>query len=895
MRRLSLALLVTMAVAATPAAAQDHGEGVAALLDRLEHALPSGDIAALRPLLSPNVAPGVMDTFAPRVVTAPSRRVVVHERDREPLDGALPGDGFRLTADIFLERARTARIVTARLDVRRAPGDTSTAAWRLVSAQVVTVVEGLHRLEPNAETQFAVKDLTIRSEDLVLAFSQGTAVPVESEQGLTGLVVIGAGQVTFSPRPDAERGQVRLFAGADALTAPVEAAFVRLNPGDVMQRGLAAGLRVQPVDPKVLRRAREIFEEDAPRAFSLDVGDLSREIWYVIPPAGDFLAELHTRGRGHLTYTRALSEPEDISFFERAKGRDIARYASIEKEARRGLVYDEDAQNEITVLDYDIDATIDPPREFIDGRAQLKVRVQSAAASTISIHLAEPLVVTSAISPQWGRLLHLRVRGRDTVILNLPVPLLRGTEFTVAFTYSGRLKSQRPEQEAAQQGDLAVPTIDREPSYYLLSTRGYWYPQPQTSGYATATLRVTLPADFTCTATGEPLPGFRTVVSASGRPMRAWAFRSFEPVRYLAVIAARFRGPAGGTLALVDEPASAPTRPAEGTREPGFRVREYIPFDQLATHNVSGRRLAELSTWTADIFRFYLSVMGGVPYARLTLAVVEHPTPGGHSPPATALVYTPPQAPALSWRDDPSNFDHFPEFFLAHELAHQWWGHGVGWRNYHEQWLSEGFAQYFAALYAEHRHGAEALEPMLRQFRKWTLDASDQGPISLGYRLGQIKGDRRIFRGLVYNKAAGVLHMLRRLLGDDVFFDGLRRLYTTKQLEKAGTEDVQAAFEAASGRPLGRFFDRWIRGARLPRIRVSQSVTPLEAVLVFEQLDEVFDLPVTVTLVYADGRSQDVVVPVTEARVERRIPLDGPVRQVRINRDSAALAVFEGL
>jgi aminopeptidase N len=55
------------------------------------------------------------------------------------------------------------------------------------------------------------------------------------------------------------------------------------------------------------------------------------------------------------------------------------------------------------------------------------------------------------------------------------------------------------------------------------------------------------------------------------------------------------------------------------------------------------------------------------------------------------------------WRNDPAMFRNYPEFFLAHEAAHQWWGQAVGWKNYHEQWLSEGFAQYFAALYAEHR------------------------------------------------------------------------------------------------------------------------------------------------------------------------------------------------
>ena len=97
----------------------------------------------------------------------------------------------------------------------------------------------------------------------------------------------------------------------------------------------------------------------------------------------------------------------------------------------------------------------------------------------------------------------------------------------------------------------------------------------------------------------------------------------------------------------------------------------------------------------------------------------------------------------VSWRNDPASFDGFPEFFLAHELAHQWWGQAVGWKNYHEQWLSEGFAQYFAALYAQQQRGDEVFASVLRQLRRWAMDESDQGPVYLGYRLGHIKGDSR--------------------------------------------------------------------------------------------------------------------------------------------------------
>ena len=182
---------------------------------------------------------------------------------------------------------------------------------------------------------------------------------------------------------------------------------------------------------------------------------------------------------------------------------------------------------------------------------------------------------------------------------------------------------------------------------------------------------------------------------------------------------------------------------------------------------------------------------------------------------------------------------------------------------------------------------------MLRQFRRWSLSESDQGPIDLGYRLGLIQGQGRIFRAIIYNKGASVLHMLRRFVGDEAFFNGLRHFYGEQKFRKAGTDDFQRAMETASGRSLDRFFDRWIHGADLPVLRYSSTIRPGEVVVEFDQDSRmIFDVPVTVTLQYADGHLQDVVVPVTDAHVEQRIPTSGIVRDVQINRDSAALARF---
>jgi aminopeptidase N len=301
-----------------------------------------------------------------------------------------------------------------------------------------------------------------------------------------------------------------------------------------------------------------------------------------------------------------------------------------------------------------------------------------------------------------------------------------------------------------------------------------------------------------------------------------------------------------------------------------------------------------VATQASDILRFYGSLMNDVPYRTMSIAVVEDELPGGHSPAYATVLNSPPPASQLLWRNDPAAFLSFPEFFLAHEMAHQWWGQAVGWKNYHEQWISEGFAQYFSALYAQKLRGDSAFVDMLRQFRRWGMSDSDEGPVYLGYRLGHVKGDTRIFRALVYNKGAAVLHMLRRLVGDDAFFRGLRRFYTEQRYQKAGTDDLARAMEAESGMPLDRFFERWIYGSDLPRLRYTTRVIDREVTVRFEQMTEdLFDVPVTITIVLTDGRVREVVIPVTEQKVERTIPVDGPVRQVQVNRDSAALAEFD--
>ena len=880
MRARLVLLLACAVIAAAPARAQTPAaapSGIDTFVARFDKVVQSGDRAQVASLFLPAAPPEDVAQFAADLIDEGIVRTVVRERDRVPLDGSLPGDGYRLVLELFVETPTRARIVTTIVDVRRPTGGAADS-WLITATQGVTSVEGLYRLHLNTTAQYTARNLTIESEDLRLTLEDGTVFLVEGDPGVTGLVLMGRGVMRFTPAPQTERGQLRIFAGTETLNAAFETAFVRLNPSEYARRVTTGNMTAGPVVPRTLRRAQEVFTREGPKSFSLDLGDVSPESWYLLPPIGDFLADVRTRRHGMLTYSRSGVQAEDISVFDRERRRTIALYASADRIAARGDSYNEDDLRDYDVLNYDIEATISPERDFISGHARLRLRTRAFAMNSLTLRLADALTVSAIATLEHGRLLHLRIRNQNTVIVNMPAAMPRDTELTLLINYSGRIVPQDVADETLQtsgQGNEDGPYIAAERNL-LLSNRSYWYPQNPISDYATATLRIIVPEGYTSVASGEP----KTSSDVSLRDLLALTpdgkssvFTASDPLRYLAVVVSRFTRVAESTLTVTG----------------GETVRLAVD----ANPRQQGRGRALIGT-VEDIVEFYAGLLGDAPYRSATIALVEHELPGGHSPGYFAVLNSPLPYSGFSWRNDPAAFTGFPDFFIAHELAHQWWGQAVGWRNYHEQWISEGFAQYFAALYARQTRGEQTFVGMLRQFRRWAVNESDEGPISLGYRLGHIRGEPRVMRALIYNKAAAVLHMLRQLIGDQAFFSGLRRFYTEQKFQKTGTADLRRAMETESARSLERFFGRWIYGAELPRLRYATTVTEGTVTARFEQVgDLLFDIPVTVTITYTDGRTHEVVVPVTERRVEQKIMTEGVVRQVQVNRDFAAIAIFE--
>lgn len=882
------------------------------------------------------------DAMVPQGIT----RVVVKERDRSPLPGSLPGEGYRLVIEVFQETGRRGRIATWRLDIRRPRGDDiGSQPWRIISEDRLASIEGLHRLALEAEKQYSARNLVLVAVDFTLRLPEGDVFVAETAEGVTALVLLGEGSMVFEPAPKEEKGQLRIFAGSETLETPFTMAFVRISPFEFEQRVAADVLTPVPVDPRALRRGQAIFDEDVAKSFNLDLSDLSRDVWSLLPQPGDFVAEVRTRRFDALTYARSSGEPEDVSVFQRARRRNISAYASEQKLASRGRFYDEDDLIDYDVTDYDVDAQFFPEREWMEGRTRIKLRVKSHALGVLTLRFADTLNVSSVTSDEFGRLLFLRVRNQNSVLVNLPSPVARDFPLTLTIAYSGRIPRQGMQDESVfasgdadattdKSRDLStmaaeapaatvaqrtqpddVPLAPAEPKW-LLSNRSYWHPQAQVTDFASAHMRITVPAEYAVVASGvlesgSPSPAEPAIIEGSGRsvPRVSYTFNSPQPLRYLSLLVSKMNRVDAATVALNID-TRAPARSQALSVPADTLAQQIMRLQALATAipPVGGRNTVRMSVEAnkrqesrgrdtvalgADIMRLYASITGDVPYDAITIAMVEDEFPGGHAPGYFAMINNPPPIVAHSWRNDPAAFQGFPEFFLAHELAHQWFGQAVGWKNYHEQWLSEGFAQYFAALYAKERRGETAFRDVLRQFRRWSMDESDQGPIYLGYRLGHIKGESRVFRALLYNKGAAVLHMLRRFVGDDQFFRGLRRYYADNRFKKAGTDDLRKAMEAESGRSLDRFFERWIYDSSLPHLRFSSAQEGQELLVRFEQAGELFDVPVTVTVTYADGKTSEHLVIVSDAVTEQRLPLSGAFRSVDTNQDGGAVAVIE--
>ena len=176
----------------------------------------------------------------------------------------------------------------------------------------------------------------------------------------------------------------------------------------------------------------------------MDLQDLSPDDWYLLPPAEDFVAEVDTRRYDTLTFSRSSAQAEDVSLFQRQNNEARSRSTRRRPSWRRAGASTATTRS-ATTTSWTTTSTCRslPERQFIQGRTRLAMRVRATSMSTVMLRLAEALQVRSVTSVEYGPLLHLRVRGQDTVLVILPRVVPQDSDLTLIVTYDGTARRRR--------------------------------------------------------------------------------------------------------------------------------------------------------------------------------------------------------------------------------------------------------------------------------------------------------------------------------------------------------------------------------------------------------------------------------------------------------------------
>lgn len=505
-----------------------------------------------------------------------------------------------------------------------------------------------------------------------------------------------------------------------------------------------------------------------------------------------FYASLDAEDPGDLCMEVSPYRPEEVTLERRRRtiGATIGSKLELLSMFHRGSDYEQGRQHDYRSYERvradHFQMTIGLDRGLdMSARCEMSVesRVDSLRWFRILLH---PSLDVDSLSWGDGRgLQHWRGKDAWELWVSADPPLAMGERRQLRVTYHGDV-------------------IERTGDWIALQSSLFWYPHLDSRERATFDVTYEVPEEFTLASAG------RKAAEEMRGQVRVSRWEVTQPSRNFSFSLGFFK-----LFTIEDEriPPVAIYMSKSHHRDIGEElVEEGI---------VSGRGMEkQVGADVANAIAFFQHVYGPGPEGHLRVAEL----PRSHGEAFPGLLQ-------LSWATfQTENEDGFNELFRAHEVAHQWWAHGVDFNSYHDQWLSEAFAEYSGLWFMQNQLGNN--ERFFRYLRDWrdrifdnrnyTLGKGrDAGPIWLGYRTGAdaTPGDYDL---IIYEKGAWVLHMLRNMLLDldtmneDKFLDLMRDFYTRYRGNEASTADFQEVASEHFGMDMSWFFEQWVLGTALP-------------------------------------------------------------------------------
>lgn len=478
-------------------------------------------------------------------------------------------------------------------------------------------------------------------------------------------------------------------------------------------------------------------------------------------------------------------------------------------------------RQEVDVLLTELDLRVDPAARRVSGTVTLTFRA-TAPLSRLKLRLHRALSLGACRLD--GALTTVK-RKKDDLTFPFAPALAAGTEHVLKVAYEGT-----PVVSGVLGGGMLFSEHEGAPSATTLSepfdSYAWWPCVDDVADKTLARIRLTVPSGMVGASNGM-LESH--TLNEDGTETWTW-FEGYPISNYLiAVNVTNYALFSDGYLAR-DGVTSMPL------------LHFVYPEDEAAAR-VNFSRVPEMIGWMAE-------TCGEYPFLAEKYGMVAFPWGGGM------------EHQTLTSMGDRfvGGSGNFEEIYV-HELAHQWWGDDVTCGTWNDVWLNEGFATYFEALWIAREEGLD-MGRVMAYYDDGRYDGYLRGAVYLK------NGDTAFTdTGAIYDKGAWVLHMLRYVVGDDVFFSALRAYRAAHAYGNATTEDLRAALEEAYGESLGWFFEQWVYTPKRPVYRVSWTASSGGVFVTVEQrqahkiarrntLRDVYVMPLEITLHYADGSSE---------------------------------------
>jgi len=746
-----------------------------------------------------------------------------------------------------------------------------------------------------------VNNLVLKRDAGEFTFHSGTFtffVPVNGK--VTGAVFSGEGAFSMVPPIDVEKKSLSMLTRGPKIEETFSQVLLRFTDGtdeEIKKQGSPGAA----VDGGILNDVRGDLHNKTQLAYNLE----GRILQDVLSPTrgGLFVAFIHgKRYSSKLVFGVDPHGIPDFTPFGRLGPEEVFLFSYdsgfTQKYGVWAAFHLADEYKTGAASSKQINGFVDAQKHNIEAHIERNGRLSATATTTfvslvdglrvVPLDLYRTLRVQSVVASD-GSSLQFVQESKDEdpqFFVVLPKPLASGESFVITTTYSGK--------DAVQAAGA---------NNYNLVARENWYPNTWFGDYAQYKLTLGVPRGLTVVANGKLLRHY----DEGKENLSEW-----ESEAPLAVAGFNFgdfkREEAKNSFGMLIESYAdhelpdvfrSMQKPAEANLQEFSHV-ESAALGSMDTTQLLKKPLAEALVAT-QVYQDYF----GKPTATRVSMTQQVPCTFGQAWPN--LVYMPICSFFDSTVRHQLGLDDVRGYWTsvaAHEVAHQWWGHTVGWNSYRDQWMSEGFAEFSASLYLQ-----IGLRDQAAFLRFWNDErtlmteknaqgyrAIDTGLLTLGYRNNSTKAGN-ITRRLIYPKGGYILHMLRMMMwnnrtGETAFKAMMHEFVTTYANQPATTEDFKAMVEKHmtpqmdldKNHKMDWFFDSYVYGTAFPSYRLDYNFNPgndgkpaMNIKITQSNVSDDFKMLVPIYVELGSGK----VIRLGEARmvgnnsVEQILPLEG--------------------